>query len=289
MKTKLSLNRLGIAACCVALAALAHFNWPRPPTGPPPAVWTQRPVQLVGLGDSVTWGYGAGKGSSYFALLSQVDLPPRLPNLTCLNLARNGATSFDLLSDELPRLPQAGPYTVGLVVVTIGGNDLIHPHGRHPPSPEGMYGASLRQAQPWIPQFGERLQEMVVGVRMAFPAGYHILLANIFDPTDGVGDIESAPIPLPAWKDGMAVLTAYNQELESTLATIHQDPGHSIQLVDLHRLFLGHGIHYRDAGLKVYHPEDPSYWYFFNLEDPNSTGYGAIRAEFFKAMERLRF
>jgi hypothetical protein len=42
----------------------------------------------------------------------------------------------------LPKLEKAGPETLGIVVLTTGGNDLIHSYGRNPPVEGAMYGAT---------------------------------------------------------------------------------------------------------------------------------------------------
>src|SRR5437868_4727017 len=61
--------------------AYRHYWYARPmgsgPAGPAvpreafERVWTDRPVLLVGFGDSVTAGFGASPGRSYFKCLSQ--------------------------------------------------------------------------------------------------------------------------------------------------------------------------------------------------------------------------
>jgi hypothetical protein len=48
--------------------------------------------------------------------------------------------------------------------------------------------------------------------------------------------------------------------------------------VPLHQTFLGHGSHCTDFWrTKIYCAEDPHYWYYDNIEDPNDRGYDAIR------------
>jgi len=64
-----------------SMATFLFFRFARPagsgPAGPVvghdafSAVWSHRPVLLVGLGDSVTAGFGARKGYSYFDRLAR--------------------------------------------------------------------------------------------------------------------------------------------------------------------------------------------------------------------------
>jgi lysophospholipase L1-like esterase len=247
-------------------------------------------VFLVGLGDSVTAGFGARRGYGYFERL--VSNPPDefpemnglclsnvVPHLLVTNLSVSGSISHEV-EGQLRRLPQASADTVGWVVITTGGNDIIHNYGRTPPREQAMYGASLEQAKPWIEQFGNRLEAIVAEITNRFPGGCHIFLANIYDPTDGSGDIEAAG--LPRWADGLKVLEAYNKAIRGC-AERHAN----VHLVNFHDAFLGHGIHCAQFWTKHYDSRDPHYWYYLNLEDPNERGYDAIRRLFLNEMLKM--
>jgi lysophospholipase L1-like esterase len=112
-------GRLGvvIAAVAAGLVVFAAFApggerpGPLPPPGPAPA---QRPL-LVALGDSVAAGYGAGGLPAAY--------PARVGARTgrlVRNLAEPGATSEDVLDDQLGRI-LAPP---DLVTITVGANDI---------------------------------------------------------------------------------------------------------------------------------------------------------------------
>jgi hypothetical protein len=60
-----------------------------------------------------------------------------------------------------------------------------------------------------------------------------------------------------------------------------------VHLVDFHAAFLGHGIHCTEHRNENYRKEDPYYWYFDNLEDPNDRGYDAIRRLFLIEMSKV--
>jgi hypothetical protein len=170
----------------------------------------------------------------------------------------------------------------GVVVITTGGNDVIHDYGRTPPRDGAMYGATLEQAKPWIEAFEGRLAAILDGVEAHFPGGCEIFLANIYDPTDGAGDIENAGLGLPRWPDGMNVLRSVNDVIARAASSRK-----NVHLVNIRDTFLGHGIHYRDKGNRNYHADDASYWYYENLEDPNDTGYNAIRRLFLAEMAKV--
>ncbi|MCC9604296.1 SGNH/GDSL hydrolase family protein [Blastopirellula sp. JC732] len=252
-------------------------------------IWTDRQVRLVGIGDSVTAGLGANTQShTYFnRLIANPDdefadmqgrsLSKVLPNLVSDNFAISGSTSRDHLNVIDDRLEMQSPDEFGLVVMTSGGNDLIHNYGRTAPRECAMYGATLAQAEPWIDAFHVRLDEMLTKIDASFPGGCEIFLADIYDPTDGIGDAPS--VYLPDWPDGLAIHARYNKVINEVAA------GHpNVHVVPLYQNFLGHGAHSGQFWRSTYDAEDPHYWFFENIEDPNDRGYDAIRRVFLNAI-----
>jgi len=111
---------------------------------------------------------------------------------------------------------------------------------------------------------------------------HKVLLLGLGDSiTDGVGDASTAG--LPDWPDAVKLLAAYNR-------IIHRcaERRESVHLVPIHAEFLGHGIHCRDSWREHYRRDDPHYWYYDNLEDPNARGYDAIRRLFLIEMVKVR-
>ena len=205
-----------------------------------------------------------------------------LPNLQSDNFAISGSesdTHLEVIS-ELPTFEDS----FGLVLMTSGGNDLIHSYGRSPPRECAMYGATLEQAEPWVNGFRDRLAEMFDAITERFPLGCEIYIADIYDPTDGVGDAPS--IFLPHWPHGLAIHARYNEVIRDVAG--QRDHVH---VVPLYETFLGHGSHCRQFWRPSYDSEDPHYWFFTNIEDPNDRGYDAIRRVFLNAIasnSRLR-
>ncbi len=294
-----------IASALVVMACAAvgdwWFNLRRPVgTGPAgPAVdaagfekpWTTRPVLLVGIGDSVTAGFGASAGKSYFNRLvtnsedefpamQDLSLSAVLPNLRATNVSVSGSTSLQHLRGQIPKLAIQPTNVLGLIVMTTGGNDIIHNYGRSAPVEGAMYGASREQAAPWTKNFTARLETMLSAIKESFPGGCHIFLANIYDPTDGVGDIQNAG--LPTWPDGPLIHAEYNRILSAS-ADRHPE----VHLVDIQHEFLGHGIHCSQFWREHYDQVDPHYWYNDNLEDPNNRGYDALRRLFLNSMANV--
>jgi lysophospholipase L1-like esterase len=291
----------GVAVVSLA-AAWRHFVYARPigsgPAGPAvsrkafESEWSQRPVVLLGLGDSVTQGLGASAGNSYFNRLlanpsdefdemREINLTRVLPRLESANLSVSGMTSIECVDHQLPKLkPWPGKESFGLVVLTVGGNDVVHNYGRTPPREGAMYGAKKSDIAEWKKNFGDRLEKIAGKVRKIFPGGSHIFIADIYDPTDGDSDTQFAG--LPRWPDGSAVLNEWNSVVRK-FAQRHDD----VTLVEMRAAFLGHGIHCTQFWHHSYRSEDPYYWYWDNLEDPNDRGYDAIRRLFLNEIARV--
>lgn len=293
---------LGVVLAGAACLAFEWAFWWRRPAGAGPVgisvrrqafqrPWTTRPVLLVGMGDSVTAGFGAGPGHSYFDRLTAsppdefpdvngLTLQAVFPSLRVTNLAISGSSSRHHARQQVARLTVQTPETLGVVVITSGGNDLLHNYGRTPPAEGAMFGATLVQATPWLLAFSNRLGELTAQVTNRFPGGCHIFLGSIYDPTDGLGDIDRAG-PLPGWPDGLAVLARANEILRGFAAARP-----NVHLVDIHGAFLGHGIHCAQFWRSFHDRSDPHYWFNENLEDPNDRGYDALRRLFLNEMAR---
>jgi lysophospholipase L1-like esterase len=279
----------------IAIGGFLYFNiylnkekgpaGPQVPTEPFKQIWSEQKVFLVGIGDSITDGFGASNGFSYFERLVQE--PPNdsedmkgknlsvvFTNLKAVNLSVSGRVSLDHLA-QIRRIENEDPNAIGVVLMTTGGNDIIHSYGRNPPKECAMYGATLEQAKPWIENYKERLDKMVMMLKEKFPGGCHIFLANIYDPSDGTGDKKEFFRGLPPWQDGLAIHKEYNEIIARCTQKYE-----NVHLVDIYEPFLGHGIHCKKFWLSHYHSSDPHYWYNLNIEDPNDRGYDAIRRLF---------
>jgi len=202
-------------AICVSIYGFRYFWLEHPigsgPAGPDVAMalfelpWSDQDVLLVGLGDSITDGLGAIPTSrSYFNRLVQttdgdelpgICLSAVLPNLRHNNLARSGTTSLENLEYLVPELSIQSEQTFGIVVMTTGGNDIIHGYGRQAPKEGAMYGATHDKALQWIANYRKRLKTTLDEVDSRFAGGCDIFVGNIYDPTDGVGNAVTAGLP----------------------------------------------------------------------------------------------
>jgi lysophospholipase L1-like esterase len=155
---------------------------PSVPSEPFQQVWSERHILLLGWGDSITAGFGMKTGYGYVERM--LDNPPDelddmkgiclrkvLPNITVQNISISGTTSLEHRQWIDSRLETQPDDIFGLVVMTTGGNDLIHFYGQRPPKEGAMYGATLELAKPWIENFRTRLDEMIVLITEKFPGG----------------------------------------------------------------------------------------------------------------------
>ena len=102
---------------------------------------------------------------------------------------------------------------------------------------------------------------------------------RIYDSSDGVGNPAAAGLPL--WPHMVNVHDAYNEVIVAAAAG--RD---NVHIVDMHREFLGHGVLCIQWWREHHRREDPRYWYFASLENPNDRGYDAIRRSFLIKMAK---
>jgi lysophospholipase L1-like esterase len=253
--------------------------------------WSLDKTVLLGLGDSVTAGFGASPGKSYFDRLHSnppdefpelqgVTLSAVYPNLSMRNIAVSGSNSAHCLETQLPDLETYPDDVRGIVVLTTGGNDLIHWYGRNDPEEGAMYGATLEQAEPWIANYEARLTTILETLSGRFPGGCDIFVANIYDPSDETGD--PSTVGLPPWRDLLTIHSRYNEVIVRCAAAFP-----NVHLVDMLTPFLGHGATCRQPWRKHHRKNDPHYWYSANIEDPNNRGYDALRRAFLNTMAEV--
>jgi lysophospholipase L1-like esterase len=154
---------------------------PAVPSEPFGKIWTEQKAVLVGIGDSITNGFGAPGELRYFELLQTnnndnypdmegKDLCSVLPNLTAYNYSEDYTVTREHFERQLPRVKTFGKDVFGIVVITSGGNDLIHDYGRTPPCDGAMYGCTYRQGVVWTENVKQRIRQLLDGLMEKFPA-----------------------------------------------------------------------------------------------------------------------
>lgn len=284
------------AAGCIRYLYLSH------PMGSGPAgphvqsawfakSWCQRRVFLFGVGDGVTDGFGIRDDYTFFERL--YENPPEeqpdmrglclrrvLPSLRIYNRAIAGSNSLHCLDKQLRTLRPQEPADFAIVVLTLGSVDLLRGWEDATPAEGALYGAGMTEAALWVRRFEARLHAIVARLHEIFPGGCHIFLGNLYDFTDGAGDVERGGFP--AWEHYPFVLKMMNNAIAHCAES--QD---AVTLVDLHALFLGHGAHSTQPWQPHYDAEDPTCWLQANFEDPNDRGCDAIRRAYLIAIARF--
>ena len=231
----------------------ARVRWAPGPPGraiaaePFQSPWLDKPVVFLGIGDSITRGLGAPGHLTYFPLLMNnndafypdmagKDLSHVITIQSFRNYAQDYSVSQEHIDRQLVKVPQYDDSVRGIVVLTSGGNDLIHDYGRSAPQHDAMYGCTYEQAIEWCELLKARLDTLLAGLTEKFPGGCDIFFANLYDPTDGAGDPQT--MGLPRWSACVKVVAMANQKI-AELCEEHPN----VHLVDIHTEFLGHGIH----------------------------------------------
>jgi hypothetical protein len=217
------------------------------------------------LGDSIS---DQGGNGPFFYDTLHADLMKKWPSIMYVHAAVAGAitdtysdgmpTGAPLMKTQIAGLANSYPGDV-LVTITIGGNDLnghaIKAIGGTDDMVRGEFGTHL----------DAELGELATPGRLGSGKVY-IILANIYDFTDGQGDfatVHCGPGANVSASRDMTVFTAWNGVTAASLAKV------SGTLYDMHANFNGHGYNVTDMS---------QLWYdSASCIHPNTLGHDAIR------------
>jgi hypothetical protein len=105
--------------------------------------------------------------------------------------------------------------------------------------------------------------------------GCQVVVSTVYDPSDGTGAIPSSG--LPPWPEGLEAL----RDLNTALTDLAGRYGAAV--ADVHRRFLGHGVHAGDPSGNDARPGHRDLWYCGVIE-PNAWGADAIRQSWWDAL-----
>lgn len=188
------------------------------------------------------------------------DLGSLRPAVGRTDLTADGATTRDVLERQVPRVPGDldGPT---LVTLTAGGNDLL---GLIDPVPRPLAWLLGSGAPADVRGIASNLREIVVRVRERLPEAL-LLVATVYDPTDGTGRLEGLERP-----EAVEVLHGLNDQILG----LGELPG--TRAVDLHGHFLGHG---------VAEPDPAKRWYWrHSIIEPSARGAHEVRRLWWEAL-----
>jgi lysophospholipase L1-like esterase len=226
------------------------------------------------LGDSMSidhYAGGPGRGAASllwrnrdddFPAWAGQDLTAHDPGVQLALLASDGATSITVVGEQLQQLYRLELIPT-LATVTMGGNDLLAAYGDS--------GAG-RLAIQSMTHNGQRL---LASLRALMGPMAPIVVATVYDPSDGTGD--AVRLGLPVRPEALDLLVELNQALR-TLAEEHR-----ALVADVHGRFLGHGLAIGDPAQLDPRPSNRDLWYC-GLIEPNAWGASEIRAAFWEVL-----
>lgn len=160
------MNRIKFVAA-LAVIVLILLTITRESRNNLPYIELKRDAVILAFGDSITYGYGVSKNSSY---------PSKLQKKTGLRVI-NGGISGEETSEGLSRLPHMLKERPGLVILCHGGNDILRKRS------EDALKANLVEMIKLIQASGAKV--LLVGVPNFGLLGFetHSLYAEVADET----------------------------------------------------------------------------------------------------------
>lgn len=240
------------------------------------------PKTVIFLGDSITAGAGSqNDDEDYTSLLVNntnawpewdgIDLATRYPGIEVVDVSKSGAWTGTVLNDQMERLedqimlPFEGE---ALVVMTVGGNDLQSVLR----NPSGVEERLEKTVDNW-----RKIAEYFLD-EQRFPDGVTLLMANVYEPTDAVGQVGNCFYGL-----NISSLLPSLHDANTQLRGLAEEAGFSV--LDMRGTFLGHGFNYSDPTTPYYNEDDPSLWLANGCTHPNPRGHHEIRAMFWRAVD----
>lgn len=190
------------------------------------------------------------------------DLTSLDPDIGRTDLTEDGATTTRVLGIQLPRVPD-DLEEPALVTLTIGGNDLLALLDLGPWRPEPPRTESREAAVGKVVLLVERIVDRI---RSRLPAST-VLLATVYDPSDGTGKLEEGGVVRP---EALETLHAFNDAVRG------MEDAPRLRVVDLHDHFIGHGLTEPD-------PAERWYW-VHSIIEPSARGAHEVRRLWWEAI-----
>lgn len=269
---------------------------PEPEPGPPRFDQIRR---VVTVGDNVA--SNPSWSTSYVALLAQnddaifpdfagADLATALPEAELIRLDRGGDSYYAVAdAGDAVRTCPATPACLDpdddrptLVIVELGVNDLVATALAMVSDPAERERVEERTAA-----FRDDVADVLAQVTdpAVFPRPPKVVVTNLVDPSDGVGDVAELITTFFPFEGAdqvthelaLSVIGGFNHAIEAEAVAIGAD------VVDLHGAFLGHAWHFDDEASPHHDAADETFW-FRTVVDPNLRGAHEIRRELWAAL-----
>ena len=189
------------------------------------------------------------------------------------NCARWGARTDDLMEDNgqvYDCFPESERNKKALVILTVGGNDIAN-------LTQNGFNRSYEENKAQVENFVALLRESIEWIKNPenVPGGADIVFGNMFEFTEGTGDIRSCPASHAGFEDWEDVDQL--QELVVWVTNnfkIAVDTGSDMIFMLEH--FCGHGFTHEDPNGRCYRGPNAERWFDLTCTHPNPAGHGAL-------------
>jgi lysophospholipase L1-like esterase len=211
-------------------------------------------ASLLARNDDQVWPEFAGR-----------DLVTRFPDIECRFAAADGATTNDVLASQLGALDGVDTRADAVVTLTAGGNDLL-----------SLIGAPDHSGEAGVARLLRTLEAIVEAVRDRLPRAV-VLVANVYDPTDGSGDLDGHGLhPAATIADGWLRPQEMRWLRDANAGVGRLCAARDARLIDVHGHFAGHG---RSA------PAAERWYWTDSLIEPGVVGASEIRRLWLSALD----
>ncbi|MEZ4239437.1 MAG: SGNH/GDSL hydrolase family protein [Myxococcota bacterium] len=237
--------------------------------------------RVVFLGDSITTGTFPTPDAGFYRNLLVAGLEEDLGHpLETQDCSRWGARVDDLQRDDTQIVDCIGAdgtdERATLVVFTIGGNDMFAY------AQDLLAGGTLEQVDAdvddTIALFDQAL-DTLVAARARFPNGLYVVFANLYEYTDGTGDLSVCPAASLLGFDGVVpeMRSEYVRINEAWVAGAVRT---QFDVVFALEAFCGHGFLAGDPDNECFRGEDAETWFDGTCIHPNEEGHRQLAAMF---------
>lgn len=232
--------------------------------------------KVVFLGDSITVGTPPTPEAEFYRTLLTASLKQRFgDSIEVASCAAYGAQVEDLL-EKSPQISQCFPSGVEmkrtLIVMTDGGNDVKDWAAARIPAADGVARANdvvakLKSAVTWL-----KAPEH-------FPNGSFVVFGNVYEYTDGTGDLLSCPAAQfggaqGPWPEGReTIVTLAEGYLRVAIET-------KTDMVFMLEDFCGRGFRRDDATIACFRGPSTPLWFDFTCIHPSPAGHAELATRF---------
>lgn len=231
--------------------------------------------RLVFLGDSITEGTPPTLPTQYYRELVSAGVRERFGDVEVSNCAAWGARTDDLLlpphEQQETCFPDGAATPPTLVVMTIGGNDMAAL------AEDSIGGEPMERTMERVDEAIALFEDAIRWLtdRERFPNGVFVVFANVYEYTDGTGELTSCPAATlagltRAWPEGREPAIRMNEEMMRVAVETGTD------MIFLLERFCGHGFRNEDPAAECYRGPGAPRWFDFTCIHPNPEGHRQI-------------